>query len=281
MKPLTDRYIRFLQETPKASGRPYSPVYIRNIGYYVDKIAEPVTVESINAFVRAQKVHPPIARSLGVFLCWTKYGKIGKALSKEQKNDALAELYIPPIKPQRYSHAEKVISEDEVVRLCTQAPAPWDTIFRLMFDTDLRKAELLSIKVGDLDYLNNRIGLDIKGGYEDVRHFNDSTKAALRAYIKEQRLQKDDRLIGYSPSGFWSAVNRVALQVIGRKLNPHWVRHTDAQHLTDSGADDRSMMELFGWHDANVLKVYRQSSTASRKVAFDKFKKNDIAKQNV
>ncbi len=63
-KPLTEKYRKYLQVTPKKGGRPFSQVYIDNVCYEMDKIPEPITLDSVNKFIMDNNLHPSISRSL-------------------------------------------------------------------------------------------------------------------------------------------------------------------------------------------------------------------------
>lgn len=268
--PMTEQYRKYLTETPKKGGRSYSQVYIKNVSYYVNKLKEPISIESINQFIKDQKLHPSIARALGMFMLWKTHGRID--VDKETKKKITDKLYVPPIKAKRFTHSQKVLNDEEVQKLFN-LPIEWSAIFRFLFDTMLRKSEFLNVTVEDIDFKTNMVTLKkIKGGEPDIRFFNDTTKQALILYMAAKKIKKG-KLFKFSESGFWSAVNRIGEQTLGRKFNPHWCRTSSAQLARDRGADDFSLMQLGGWKDRSTLDVYTKNSMATRKIAFEKFKK--------
>lgn len=268
-KPLTEQYREYLKQTPKKGGRPFSEVYIKNICYEVDRIPEPITLQSVNQFIKDTNLHPSMSRSLGNLLIWMKYGNIN--ISKEKRKRITDKLYTPSIKPKKYMHSQKVLSEEEVQKLFG-LPIKHSAVFRLMYDTMLRKAELLNSTVENIDWLNNMITLPkIKGGDSDIRFFNNETKQALILYMATKEIATG-YLFNFSPSGFWQLINRIGMRTLGRKFNPHWMRTTSAQHARDNGADDFSLMQLGGWKNRATLDVYTRSSVATRRIAFEKFK---------
>jgi len=288
MKSFTKAYVKYLQETPKKGGRPYSPVTIRNRSYMVDRLKEPITLESVNTFIKNNIKHQSMARAMGHFLCFYLYGKIDKTLLKKVGD----KLYIPPEQAKQYTHWEKVLTEEEKEKLCTQTKEPFPVIFRFLFDTMLRKSEFLSIKVEDIDFDKNSVVLQrIKGGNPDLRFFHGTTKQMLVSYLEKEKIKKGlifglsqeeiERIKKGSKSSknkfsnytFWYRVNQVAKETINKKFNPHWIRSTEAQQMRDMGADDFSMMQRGGWKDRSVLDVYSRSSVVSKKKAFDNFSK--------
>jgi len=275
MNPLTEKYIEFLRETPKSSGRPYSQSYIHSIKYQVNRLKEPITLESLNDFIRKNELHPSTARSLHMFYIWYKYGR----LDKETRKRAVRELdkqdkffYVPPSKPKKYTKWEKDLTKEEKEKLIKESPYPWNMILRLMFDTMLRKAELLSVDIDkNLNLKENYIIVSsIKGGDSDVRFFWSSTKEAIMEYMKKEKITSGKLLQKFSPYTFWYRFNANAVKVIGKKFNPHWVRNTENQLMRDAGKDKSMRKERGGWKtDAMVDNVYSGSSLASKKKAFE------------
>jgi len=269
MQHFTEEYVKFLKETPKPNGRSYSESYINNIKYQINRLKEPITIESVNEFIRKNIHHPSTARALGVFLSWYLYHSIDKKAKKKITD----KLYVPPEQSKRYTHWDKILTEEEKAKLCKESPKPFPLIFRFLFDTMLRKAEFLSVKVEDINFDKNQVTLQrIKGGESDLRMFHNTTKQMLLDYLKENDIKKG-KVFKFTPYTFWYKVNKIAMQIIGKKFSPHWIRHTEGQLMRDMGADDFSMMQRGGWKDRGVLNIYSRSSVVSKKKAFDNFSK--------
>ena len=269
MKSFTKAYVKYLQETPKKGGKPYSPVTIRNRSYMIDRLKEPISLESVNDFIKKNIRHQSMARAMGHFLCFHLYRKTDKATLKKIGD----KLYIPPEPAKKYSHFDKVLTQEELRKLCNESSKPFNFIFRFMADTMLRKAELLSVKLEDIDFLKNQVKLEkIKGGNPDLRFFSDTTKQLLLEYLEENNIKKGLIFSQFSAYTFWYRVNQVAMKILGKKFNPHWMRSSMAQNLRDIGIDDFSLMQRGGWKDRSVLDVYSRSSIESKKRAFEKFK---------
>ena len=274
MKSHTKAYVKYLTETPKVGGRPYSPITIRNRSYMVDRLKEPITLESVNDFIKKNIKHQSMARFLGHFLAFHLFGNTDKDTVERITKIGIkgVKLYIPPTPKPKYLLYEKILTVEEKEKLINESPKPFNFIFRLLFDTMLRKAELLAINLEDINFEEKSIILrSIKGGYEDVCFFHDSTKQMFLEYLKENDIKKGKVFPQFSPYTFWYRVNKVAKNTIGKKFNPHWCRHTECQIMTDRGNPKSGIKERGRWHSDQVLNKYSSSSKASRQKAFQNY----------
>jgi len=285
MKQFTEAYVKYLKETPKGNGKPYSKSYIKNVKYQIDRLDEPITVESINDFVKKSNVHPSTATAIQTFYIWYRWHRLDKETRKKAKRELDREdkfFYIPPAKPKRYTKWEKDLTFEEKKKLILESEYPWNMIFRLAFDTMLRKEEFLSIDVKNINFRDNYVIVSsIKGGEPDVRYFWPSTKEAILDYMKRENITSGKLLTGFTTSTkhkvkftsytFWYYFNQISMKVIGRKFNPHWVRNTEAQLMKDMGHGKEEAKERGGWKDDQTLEqVYSGSSLSSKKKAFEK-----------
>ena len=270
-----DEFAVFLRHKPKANGERYSEKYVQNIVYLIKRLPKDFDDFSVlNEFIKIEGWHPPMVRALSSYLQWLLYGEISK------KNSMLinASLYIPPKKPPRYSHYEKVLTRDEMMLLIKMSPnLMWRLVFRMLYDTLLRREEFVNIRLKDVDMAKKEVLVKIKGQAErDMAKLSGNTISDLKAYVVKYNIKK-----GYLFPFFhtvknpgyklWYEVNKECIKILGKRFNPHWFRHSSAQHAADLGAQEKALMALGRWKSKGVLDIYSKHSRKSKEKAFKDF----------
>ncbi len=137
-------------------------------------------------------------------------------------------------------------------------------IISLLLDSGIRKGELLSVKLGDLDLSKNRFQVMGKTGHRWA-HFSDICKAALMKYIQNFRKGQTDRKdtplwlcrdgAPLSEDGFSSLITRIKRRA-GVKFHAHRFRHTYATLMAQQGTDIYSLKELLGHSSLTTTQIY-------------------------
>ncbi len=139
----------------------------------------------------------------------------------------------------------------------------------LAYAAGLRVSELISLRIGDVDF---RRGVVAAFGKGQKRRLVPLGEVALR-HIEEYRSalasRSRPRLSGSAvlfpaPSGkaltrqaFWKIVRRHALAVgLPDAVHPHRLRHSFATHLLAGGADLRSVQTMLGHADVSTTEIY-------------------------
>ena len=81
---------------------------------------------------------------------------------------------------------------------------------------------------------------------------------------------KDDYLIAAGQK-YRNLVYNVSRAVLGKKISPHYLRHSKAQHLVDNGMPLESVKELLRHEDISTTEIYAQASPTKVKEDLEKY----------
>lgn len=168
-------------------------------------------------------------------------------------------------------------------------------IIELLYATGMRRAELIGLKVSDVDFSMKNIRVLGKRNKERLIPLSDSLLSVLREYltIRERFMTETIRESaageGAPESDFTSAlfltekakplydkfVYKLVNSYLGHtstkeKRSPHILRHSFATHLLDHGADLNSVKELLGHTSLAATQVYTHGSIEQLKKVFNK-----------
>lgn len=166
-------------------------------------------------------------------------------------------------------------------------------MIHLMYATGLRVSELVSLKMPDLTFGNDKMGIRNnfiikgKGGKERLIVINDKAIAILhqyliaRSYFSEGKSPKAKNYFFVSASKYGHMTRQnFALQLkklcinIGldpNKVHPHAIRHSFASHLLAGGADLRVIQELLGHVDISTTQIYTHLTISHLQEAIKQF----------
>jgi site-specific recombinase XerD len=149
-------------------------------------------------------------------------------------------------------------------------------ILRLFIDTGLRRTELASLALDDIDFENDVCRVTRKGRRIGAAPFGAKTKLAIRRYLRA-RLTHDhadstDRVwlgkVGpMTGDGIFQMIERRGRQAGIEGLHPHQLRHSAVDHWLASGGTEGDAMRLFGWRSRKMLDRYAASNAEARAVA--------------
>lgn len=174
-------------------------------------------------------------------------------------------------------------SEDEMRKVLSQVEYSDDfegvrnrLIIELLYTTGIRRAELVHMKMADLDLPGGVVKVLGKRDKERIVPLLSSTVKAFRAY-GEQRATlnsiRDNAYVFLLKSGYktydnfvYRLINSYFSKVSSKvKKSPHILRHTFATHLLNEGADLNSVKELLGHSSLASTQVYTHNSIAELK----------------
>lgn len=161
-----------------------------------------------------------------------------------------------------------VLSEEEVARLIDSAKNLLDyTMLMTLYATGMRRAELIGLKVQDID--SQRMIIHIrqgKGNRDRDVPLPPKLLKTLREYwcwMKPQTYLFPGMVNNWradkplTPKCVWFAVHDAAKRAgIKKRVSPHTLRHSWATHLLENGADLRTIQMLMGHADLRATSVY-------------------------
>ena len=144
-------------------------------------------------------------------------------------------------------------------------------IIELLYTTGMRRAELITLKLSNVDLGNKVLKVLGKRNKERIIPLLSSTIDLINTYnLKKKELfktSKEDLLIlskkglKISESFVYRLINDYFSAVSQKtKKSPHVLRHTFATHLLNNGADLNSVKELLGHASLSSTQIYTHSS---------------------
>ena len=244
---------------------------------------------------RAGRARASVARKLSALKTFARYLRREDIIDHDPTAMAVA--------PKRDQTIPTHLSEEEMTRLI-ETPDTGNplgrrdrAILELFYASGLRLSELVAVDLENLDLNGRLVRVMGKGGKERLVPFNQSTAAALRAWMKDRAAiiagrrpraavapkrskaakPADPLFVNYRGTRLSArSVDRmlrryVALCSTRMGVSPHALRHSFATHLLQRGADLRAIQELLGHarlsttqrythvNAAHLIDVYRKS----------------------
>jgi len=173
----------------------------------------------------------------------------------------------------RQNRKPPIYLTDEEVRLLLKtirAQKGWQAerdvvIVQLFLQTGIRLAELVNLNIADVNLLEKRITVKVKGGQVVTRFLNGKARAALNSYLKYRKKMwfEGEALflsqIGERISG--RHIQRrldewVAKAGISKAVHPHTLRHTFATHLYSRTNNILAVQQALGHSSVATSQIY-------------------------
>ncbi len=153
-------------------------------------------------------------------------------------------------------------------------------IIHLFYTTGMRRAELINLKVSDIDFSKKEVKVLGKRNKERIIPLLNETLDLLYRYIDIRKtidIQDQDFLF-LTKKGkkmYDVLVYRLINSYLGKvsvkhKKSPHMLRHTFATHLLNKGADLNSIKELLGHTGLAATQIYTHSGMQELKKIYNK-----------
>ena len=184
--------------------------------------------------------------------------------------------------PKGEARLPKVLRADEVHQLLEEPPAAVrddppairvrdDAICELLYGSGLRVAELVGLRIGDVDLASRTVTVLGKGSKERKVPVSPPAATAVSRWLDGLREELADPAAGPVERDrlFWNRrrrplTSRDVRRILDRRApaptHPHALRHTFATHLLDGGADLRAVQELLGHADLATTQLYTHVS---------------------
>lgn len=152
-------------------------------------------------------------------------------------------------------------------------------IVDLFYTTGIRRAELINLKIHNVDLSNRTLKVLGKRNKERVIPILPIVENQIKLYLAErsglQRIEDEEYFflllkgVKLNDSFVYRLINYYFSNVSEKvKKSPHILRHTFATHLLNKGADINSVKELLGHSSLASTQVYTHSSLAELKKVY-------------
>jgi len=126
-------------------------------------------------------------------------------------------------------------------------------LIELATTSGMRRSELASIRVGDIDFENNRVQIIGKGNKKRTIPLLGSVSKKLQRYCQDKA--PHESLFGLKPACISNQIRMLAKKA-GVDLHTHSLRHYFGTRLVEKGANIRAVQELMGHSSLNTTQVY-------------------------
>lgn len=174
-------------------------------------------------------------------------------------------------RPKREKTLPNVLSKEEVKQIITTPTnLKHKTMLSLIYSCGLRCGELLALQPHHIDSKRNIVLLkNSKGKKDRIVPLSPKILELLREYYKVYKpktylFEGQEAGTPYSDKSLQSVLKQ-ALNKAGIKkpVTLHWLRHSYATHLLESGTDLRYIQELLGHNSSKTTEIYTHVSTKS------------------
>lgn len=174
-------------------------------------------------------------------------------------------------RPRREKKLPNVLSKAEVKLLLEGiSNIKHRAMLSLIYSCGLRSSELINLELTHVDSRRNLLIIKQAKGFKDrIAPLSDKTIALLREYAalaKPQKFLFEGQYKG-SPYDARSLqqVLKTAIKKAGiqKPVTLHWLRHSYATHLLESGTDLRYIQEILGHKSSKTTEIYTHVSTRS------------------
>lgn len=174
-------------------------------------------------------------------------------------------------RPKKPKTLPNVLSKEEVKNILeAHYNIKHKTMLCLLYSCGLRRSELLHLKPQDIDSHRNVVLIrQSKGRKDRITPLSVKVLDLLRQYYKVYRPKTwlfEGQRVGepYSEQSLQSVLKlALAKARITKPVTLHWLRHSYATHLLESGTDLRYIQELLGHNSSRTTEIYTHVSMKS------------------
>ncbi len=172
-------------------------------------------------------------------------------------------------RPKKEKTLPNVLSKQEVKMILeAHTNIKHRMMLSLIYSCGLRRSELLNLKPSDIDSKRGIVIIRLAKGKKDrIAPLSEKILELLRVYYKANR-PKVYLFEGQTPGEMYD--ERSLQQVlksalikakVAKPVSLHWLRHSYATHLLESGTDLRYIQELLGHKSSKTTEIYTHVST--------------------
>ena len=178
---------------------------------------------------------------------------------------------------------EKIVEKINLnENLDDQAKKRDQAIIMLFFSSGIRLNELISIKLSDIDFSDNKIKVFGKGKKQRIVNFDSYTKDLMIQYLEmiqkyplvkeiyNNNLFVDKKNKALKERKVQTIVMNNLKQLSLASYGPHTLRHSFATHLLNSGVSIKSIQSLLGHESLSSTQIYTHVTLGSLKETIKK-----------
>lgn len=153
-------------------------------------------------------------------------------------------------------------------------------IIDLLYNTGMRRAELISLRFDSIDIYNSALKVLGKGNKERIIPMSPAIVERIKAYIKLRQTEfpenTEDLFLTNSGKKLYpkfvyrKVMHYLSLITSVDKRSPHILRHSFATHMLDNGADLNAVKEILGHASLASTQVYTHNSIERLKQVYRK-----------
>lgn len=181
-------------------------------------------------------------------------------------------------RPKAPSTLPRVLTHEQHSKLHAAARNPWErAILMLLAMTGIRRAELVGIRLVDIDHTEQTVLVRGKGRKQRLMPLCAEAMKAVRELINSQNGAVSEYLVlsrtgkVASPQVITNTVSQMARRA-GIHASPHMLRHTFATKLAREGVDIRTLQGLLGHARMTTTAVYLHSDMRMKRAAVEKLR---------
>lgn len=125
-------------------------------------------------------------------------------------------------------------------------------VFITLLKTGLRASELISLRVHDINLVDNSMHVMGKGRKIRTIKIPPALSQLLNIYIKQNNIKRKDKLFPFDRSTIYRITEKIA------SINPHGLRHTYAIHLLRKTGNIRYVQKQLGHSKLTSTEIYLQ-----------------------
>ena len=143
-------------------------------------------------------------------------------------------------------------------------------ILEMLYQTGMRRAELIGLKDEDIDFARHELRVIGKGDKERIVPISQRLKDLLRLYmtkrdefidVRADRFLITDKGKPLYPRFVYNKVKNFLEPISSlERKSPHVLRHSFATHLADNGADLNVIKEILGHSNLSATEIYMHNS---------------------
>ncbi len=167
-------------------------------------------------------------------------------------------------RPRGWRRLPNVLSKEEIRKILEETPNEKHRVMlSLVYACGLRRSELLNLRISDIDKRRGVVRIIQAKGYKDrIVPISRRTIDMIDGYLLRYKplnflFEGQKRGSQYSASSIVKVLKRACSSAgLRSEISLHWLRHSYATHLLESGTDLRYIQELLGHSSSRTTEIY-------------------------